>query len=572
MAWFQAVEDKGNENGPQWSQDYSQPEAFEEQPANDQSFSDVLREHGRNFITGTAESTPTGLLGLPSDLAALLSLGLPKGHEVKGIFPSTHQLESMLGYEQDENLPTSRQWGRRFGRNLGPTGLFALLGGAPAVVGRLGQAVRQSFLGSSAGQAAKELGGGPWTQLAAELAGGWAATSPRAKAPSTSAHPKVAQHVNETKRIGLSEGTRKIVRMGAEDETKYAKAAAGSREAEKAIEKAEREVSSKLDTMKDTYIQNYASSAKDPRGLIKADMQRVRRTVERSLDRVPVTDATDLIHGNEQIIKSMKNKVSLEPIEKSLIKKLESQNIDYAKGLDLNGQPLTAGSLMRQYVSNNQTFHNFDDRLVAKQFHAQQENLQHAMTKANPRSGRLFEQSNRLYEKYLDTNTVLDKLEGLVDNDGLVNYKNLATDLDKPKVRELIVKVMGDKGLKDLTTLTEASTHVGEIKKAFASAQQKGIFEKVGMSGLAGGMASLIAGATGPWSAVGAASPYLTGKVRQRLATKMLTDPEFQGLSAEFYRHMAKGDWKQTVHALNKLEPLIKREEQREHEVGHFED
>lgn len=519
-------------------------------PQEDESWLWPLLYGAGRYARGVAKGTASSIPGQVGDIASMFATSAA---------PPTHQLEEMFGWQ---NATGAEKAGMRAGHIAGPLLTAAATGGV-SLLSQIPRLFAQAGIGGAAGSAAEALGAGPIVQALAELLGGFGAGKFTKAAPVTSKVANVEKELQHLEQMGVSPESRTILKHAGEKNYRPAKGAAKSAEAQQAVERASHELTEAATNIQKKAIPGYEKGRK----FMESNKDRVFRELQKGADAVEIVNPDRLVRTLDHLIYQAQKVPAASAERNTFIETLKKFRESAAKGMNLNGDPLTAGDLLNFYRENNSSYGRWANSFIKQ---GAMRDLQKSLIKTTAEQGtngkliaESWTNSNKFYQKYKKTVEALDKLEGLV-HEGQIDFKGLSRKLKNPDDRHLLTEVLGQESVHDLGRLAKQSENLGALKQAMQSAELRGLLEKGSLTGIAGAIFSTLTNATGPWTIAAATVPFGLIKGEQALQKKILTDPRYQNMAANFLESATKGAAKQATTWAAKIEEALRSDIKKE--------
>lgn len=558
------------------------PEVSTEEESPIPPFTDFAKQRIKDYfdiLKQAGTHSAASAIGLPRSINDLVTAGKEYLGE-KGVFiPPVPQSTSTQFinptqrgglFDMLSEAPSSEDVLRHIGSDAeGFTQKVAARGGdifGPAVLTGFGfaPALLSSIFGGLAGQTAEEAGLGPIGQMIAEVVGGGVGTLKQGPSKVASKIPETQRTLEGLEKLGVSEPSKLVARHGLEENTRLAKAAGPSIANKESVAKASEEVSKTIQT----YLKEKIPDLEKGRDYLKDAHREVFSALENIAESVPISDTEQHVNELNRMIKASKRVTDISPERAAVIKSLENQRANVSIGINAAGEPLTAADLLRMYRENNSTYGSWINKHVKRNaMRDMQNNIIETIAEQGPegkRTAELIRDTNKYHQKFIKTQEVLDNFDSFVNTEGLVNFKKVGTFLDNVDNRTLVSEILGPESVKDLTRIKNASEHIDKLEKALGNPDVQNYLKKGALTGVAGAIFGVLTGgtslATAGLGAAAVASPYVVGKLTQRLSSKMLTDPSYQRMTANFLESLMKGSAVQTASWANKIKEALEND------------
>ena len=575
---------------PEVNEFEDRPETIRERIGRGQS------EVGPQIATGVA----SGFLGGYGNLLQTVGLNQPEGYiqpgeragyelesrlaekiNTPGSKPSVAEIYA-LGEGPDviprfSRLPTSAETARRIeeaggpGEPVTPEGKVVrraaeIYGGGVALLGPKGAGVkagiRPSALAGAAGEGIKELGGGPLTQAAGEIAAILLSQGRSGVAALTSKDPLVKARIDTLRALGYTDQDITLAVNASKAGSNRTATAKPTSASEKAFEAA----TGKSEALTaDILEQAFPGISKGTEYL--HDISRdIYGKVADNAKKVVIKDATPLNNTIESVIEDLENTLGKNPENSEFIQRLKSAAEDAREstsGPKLNVKesgevpihhpkaPLkpgagTAAPYINFYKELNSRGNWADPKKKEIILTRIKEAIKNTFRKAGPEGEQLFqefEQANLGVRRAYQAQDVAELLQkGHVE--GAIDWAKTLKLFDKQKTWDILEAGLGKEQAKNLHEIAKAGRDIGELNAALGSKVGGKLFEKgsTTISSL-GLMWSLWT--HNPKFAIYSAGLKIAAKLGKagyaRLQTRLLTDPKFQNLTLKTMRAVKSG-------------------------------
>jgi hypothetical protein len=361
----------------------------------------------------------------------------------------------------------------------------------------------------AAGQTAEELGLPPWMQAAFEIVAGLKA-APKSKTPTpiTSKSKEVESVIKDLRKAGYSEQDITLAKNALEEKKLLKKFAILTPKAENAIQQG---VKNSEELFKKQIKQGLPGYAEGGLPYLEREASNVYQTMEGLASSIPVKN-------KEPVRKAVNDAIAY--LEKFPLLDEQKKFIGFLKdGLEKLDKADTADFFTGFYRNLGKAGNWGDPKQKEHLLGLVKEGIKKTFAESGPEArkfGQYFDKTNEAWKHWLNTRDLMETIEKAQNVEGM-NFKKLASILDKPENHELARKVLGPDQLQNIKTITKGAEAIGSLLKQFP-AHQKVIWGVEAAT-------ALYYVLTGDYKKAAAIGGI---EVARRLGTRMLIDPKTQ--------------------------------------------
>lgn len=393
---------------------------------------------------------------------------------------------------------------------------------------------------SSAGQTVEEFGGGPLLQMGAEIAALLAKGTIQGKAASS--NKEVQGLMNELRELGYTE----------------------------------EQITSAVNAAQKSGVWKFAKATNRAKGILEGTTVKSQELIEQTLNKafpgleeglpsvreaaseifsdaveagskVPVKNVKGFTDKAKQVLKTFDENISALPdSQQAKLSKVIKNSI---KKLG-KGKP-NADQLIELHKKFNQLGKWVDPKLKEKYLTELKGMVKESIGSESKGLLNKFENANKVYTQYKNAEKASELIGKAVDSEGFMNFSKLKNSLNNPKNRKNLEKWMGPKASQNLNVIAKVGKDIGDVSKKYYGLQNNLVFKMAKGSSLFHGLWTMnpkfIAAAVGLESA-------------QRIATRSLTDPKFQGLYIKGLDAIRKDSPQLLQRATNQMERYLLKE------------
>lgn len=402
-------------------------------------------------------------------------------------------------------------------------------------------ALKAPLVAGAVGQTLEEFGAPPWAQAAGEMITFLKATP--SKVPLTSKSPEVQNSINKLRKMGFSEDDITLAKNALEERGLLEKTAKFTSKSEKKFDQFVKTSESKVN---ETLNQAFPGLEK---GIEHAQQNASKfyQGVTEYASKIPINNNKIFIQETQKAIDYLKKipavggrKDALDYLEKGIEMSKDSKSGDFYtefyKGLGELGN--WANPQTKEHVLG----------LVKKSV----KDTFAANGKEGYQFSQMFDHANDVWSKFKKAEKITDFLKPAMTEEG-IHFKKLQNIVSKPENYELLEQSLGKSQASNLKKIAESGESIARMKDKIIGGPLK---EYAGLRKVGEIAYSIM---TGDWKGIGAA---LGETVSSRLATKLLTDPEYQNVVKKMIKAANESKFDQVrLLALN----LINQESKKEH-------
>lgn len=442
----------------------------------------------------------------PAELAAISEADEPLGYFSR--LPTT---QDITGYLQQAGVGAPTNFTSKLARRAGQFAGGGATFGAPAAAA--------STAAAAVGQGLEEAGAPPWAQTAGELITFLKTGNPAR--PITAKSPEVSKRLKEAKRLGATEEDLTLLKNALEENGLLKKVATETPEAAHRFKSTLANTERNVENIISESLPSYAEGG--IKGIEKASGELFDALAENA-SAVKITDAQPLVSAIKTSVKGLNRTLSLDPKTKEAVTFL-NEAVDGLKNVK---QGIPADFFTNWYKRLNaigQWVNPKEKEVILSKVKGAIKDTLKEQGPAGQRLATDLEEANKSWQKYLSASDATELVKKASTEEGM-NWTKLAKSLDDPDNFRTLEKGLGTQSAKNLKAMADNGQDIqklwkdvvgGKGKEALASAEVKGLL-----------YAALTLNPAGLVKAAGALG---LGKISQRVATKLLTDPKYQNLT-----------------------------------------
>lgn len=404
------------------------------------------------------------------------------------------ELGKQLGLVSEPKTAAGR-YAKRIGR----------IGGGGLALG--GTGIASPIAAGVAGQTLEEMGAPAWAQAAAEIVAGLK-FAPKSTAPITSKSKEVEKVISDLRKAGYSEKDITLAKSALEERKILKKYASLTPGAENAIQKG---VKNSEELFKQQIKKGLPGYAEGGIPYLEKQASNVYSTMEELASSVP-------IKNKEPVKKSIQG--AIDYLEKYPLLDEQKKFIEFMKdGLNKLDKADTAEFFTGFYRNLGKAGNWGNPKQKEHLLGMVKDGIKQTFAKSGPEAakfGKYFEDTNTAWKHWLNTRDLMETIEKAQNVEGM-NFKKLASILDKPENHELARKVLGPEQLQNIKSITNGAEAIESLLKQIPKTNKT----LVAMEFLAA-LPSLV---NGNYTPMGLVIGYEASK---RLATRLLIDPKSQ--------------------------------------------
>lgn len=464
------------------------------------------------------------IAGLPGDLNTLgksvadfllNKLGLPTPQqEPKVNLPTSSDLTSFMNKATGGYLEPQTEAERFADEVVSDAATLAIPFGGGKI--KALQSVATSIGANLAKKGVEKLGGGAKTQEAAKLggfiAGGLVSTSKGAKAiANTTEGAKIASGLrnlghNETAiqtAVNATEKEGSLLYNWVKGTTKSKEAAEGAKLG--------------LQNLFDKTLSSSLSGIED-----LGAMEARAGALFEAIPNVKITNPKPFIKTADSIVSDLKNTLANTPDEVSIIKMIEDSVVSASENPN-------SEAFINFYQSLNRAGKWLKPKMRERIFTEMKDSIKQSFADSGKEGQSLVKQFERANQGWVEVNKARETskiLEKAISEEG-VDFKKMNNIFNNNKSANILSKNLGKNNVKMLKDISKRGNDVVKLTKRL---ETPSFADQLSKYGLAGGLVTSIA-KMNPSAFLSAIGVTVTKEASQRLAGKMLTDPNFQRLT-----------------------------------------
>lgn len=472
-----------------------------------------------------SEATPEQLIGMQEDDVLPRYSRLPSSNDIGSLL-------SGLGVPE-EGKTTAGRYAHRFGQFLGSGASV----GIPAL--------KSSAISSTVGQTLEETGAPKWLQATGEILS--LLKTGKVKKGSSVNSVELKNEMENLKNLGFSDQDITLAINGLEKKGILKKFSKQTGKSEKTFQES-------ISNVSDKFNQQLAKSFP---GLEKG-LPKMREAASELFDGVKqrseglvINDPSIFIKKAEQAIDRLHRTLANTPQEKQVIDLLEKAinsaagrspadyYIDFYQGLNEIGN--WKNPKQREYV-----FSVIKDA-IKDTFNSQ--------GKKGKQLASDFEEANHAWKRFRTAEDISEMLGKGMGEDG-INFSKMKKILDDPNKINFLTKGIGKEQSSNLKKISEVGSNIENLKKQITGGQAKQYLETAKRIELLGSIATM-----NPHIIIPSIGVALGHNAIARLATKLLTDPKYQGLSIKALEAIKENKWLAAKRIVDAYENKLKKDE-----------
>lgn len=421
------------------------------------------------------------------------------------VAPSFSRLASSQDVEEfgkqlgvvSEPKTAAGRYARRIGR----------LGGGGAALG--GGGILAPIAAGVAGQTLEEMGAPPWAQAAAEIVAGLK-FAPKSNVPITSKSKEVEKIIGDLRKAGYSEKDITMAKSALEERKILKKFASLTPGAENAIQQG---VKNSENLFKEQIKKGLPGYAEGGLPYLEKQANNVYSTMEDLASSVP-------IKNKEPVRKAITG--AIDYLEKLPLLDEQKKFIDFMKdGLNKLDKANTADFFTGFYRNLGKAGNWGNPSEKEKLLGMVKDGIKQSFAESGAdgaKFGKYFEKTNEAWKHWLNTRDLMETLEKAQNVEGM-NFKKLASILDKPENHELAKKVLAPEQLQNIKSITKGAEAIESLLKQIPKPSKTAIAIE-----LLAALTPLVNGNYKPMAII------LGYEAARRLATSMIINPKTQNI------------------------------------------
>lgn len=412
--------------------------------------------------------------------------------------PSSQDVESFgkeLGLVSEPKTAAGR-YARRIGR----------IGGGGASLG--GGGIIAPIAAGAAGQTLEEMGAPPWAQAAAEIIAG-IKFAPKTPTPITSKSKEVEKIIGDLRKAGYSEKDITMAKSALEERKILKKFATLSPRAENAIQQG---VKNSEELFKQQIKKGLPGYAEGGLPYLEKQAANVYQSMEKLASSVPISN-------KEPVRKAITDAIAY--LEKYPLLDEQKKFIEFMKdGLAKIDKADTAEFFTGFYRNLGKAGNWGNPAQKEHLLGMVKDGIKQSFAESGPEAakfGKYFDKTNEAWKHWLKTRDLMETIEKASTVEGM-NFKKLASILDKPENHELAKKVLGPEQLQNIKSITKGAEAIESLIKQIPK-ENKTVLAIEAMTGLS---ALILYGNPKPLALV------IGYEATRRLATSLLVNPKTQ--------------------------------------------
>lgn len=359
------------------------------------------------------------------------------------------QVGQKLGLVSEPKTAAGR-YARRIGR-IGGGGIS--LGGA---------GILAPIAAGVAGQTLEEAGAPPWAQAAAEIVAGLK-FSPKSNVPVTSKSKEVEKVIGDLRKAGYTEKDITLAKNALEERNILKKFATLTPKAENAIQQG---LKNSEELFKEQIKKGLPGYAEGGLPYLEKQASNVYQSMEELAANVP-------IKNKEPVRKAVQG--AIDYLEKFPLLDEQKKFIEFMKdGLGKLDNADTADFFTGFYRNLGKAGNWGNPKQKEHLLGMVKDGIKQTFAESGPEAakfGHYFDKTNEAWKQWLNTRDLMETIEKAQNVEGM-NFKKLASILDKPENHELAKKVLGPEQLENIKTINKGAEAIGSLLKQFPSHQK----------------------------------------------------------------------------------------------------
>lgn len=370
---------------------------------------------------------------------------------------------------------------------------------------------KSALIAGGAGQTAEEMGLGPGAQLVAEIVALIAAGTIKGKAGSISKETQAK--IDQLRKMGYTE-KEITTAINAGKKTSIWKNSKATNRSEQILE----DIGTKSKELVEDVLEHSYPGIKE--GGIESVHSAASKVFSETVEagkKIPFKNPTKFVDKAKEVLKAFKEDISPLPgsQEAAIVKELNNSIKKLSKG---NQTADTAINIQKRlYQLGKYSSPGAREKLIGEL----QNSLKASLGEESPEYLKMVEKANKGWRDYTNARKVSNLIEKTVDAEGGMNFGKMKTMVDNPRNRKVLEQALGPKQADNLYQIAKIGKDVGNVAKKFGKIDGNLLYQTSRMAALGYGLYEqnwyIVAGAIGTEAA-------------QRLATRSLTDPKYQGL------------------------------------------
>lgn len=359
--------------------------------------------------------------------------------------PSSQDIESIgkdLGLVSEPKTPAGR-YGKRIGK----------LGGAGLAFGATG--IAAPIVAGTAGQSLEEAGAPPWAQAAAEIIA-TLKLAPKSARNVSSKSKEVEGVIKDLRKAGYSEKDITLAKSALEERKLLKKYASLTPEAENSINQG---IKNSEELLKQQIKKGLPTYAEGGIPALEREASKVYQSMEELASSVPITN-------KEPVRKSIQN--AIDYLEKYPLLDEQKKFIEFMKdGLGKLDKADTAEFFTGFYRNLGKAGNWGNPKQKEHLLGLVKEGIKQTFAESGKEGahfGKVFENTNEVWKKWLNSRELMQTLEKAQSVDG-TSFKKLASILNDPKNHELSKQILTPEVTKNIKSISEGAQAIESLIK-----------------------------------------------------------------------------------------------------------